>query len=333
MADPCFPGSDAPYQLSYFTSSVSAILTILITTGNFLIIFAIAKDPLKKLRNPFAFFLANAAASDLMVGVVAMPVSTVFHYMEAKRSINKTLVYILHLTYFVSASASLFSMAAMTIDRFYALKSLSSKRRKLTRRNCILISVLTWVLAIGLSVFYFILGYISLLMVLIHISLVTTFAITFITYVKIIRRMRQIKQAFKQSNPQHLVNGEATSNQQNATSKPDRHFLRERKVTKVFLSLLITFLCINIPAMAFLYFLEFCLSCPCDTRHVFRDLVLCLISTASATNPVICLLRLPVMRATVFTLLKCGRRLPLNDSSIQSGDQRRAMQLEGVPKI
>ena len=260
-----------------------------------------------------------------------MPVSTVFHYMEAKRSINRTLIYILHLTYFVSASASLFSIAAMTIDRYYALMSLSSKRRKLTRRNCILISVLTWVLAIGLSGFYFILGYISLLMVLIHISLVTTFAITFITYVKIIRRMRQIKQAL--SNQQHLVNSEATSNQQNATPKPDRHFLRERKVTKVFFSLLITFLCINIPAMAFLYFLEFCLSCPCDTRHVFRDLVLCLISTASATNPVICLLKLPVMRATVFTILKCGRRLPLNDSSTQSGDQRRAMQLEVVTKI
>ncbi|XP_065057861.1 octopamine receptor beta-2R-like [Rhopilema esculentum] len=317
MADPCFPGSDAPYQLAYFTSSVSAMLTILITTGNFLIIFAIAKDPLKKLRNPFAFFLANAAASDLMVGVVAMPVSTVFHYMEAKRSINRTLVYILHLTYFVSASASLFSMAAMTIDRYYALMSLSSKRRNLSRRKCIIISALIWITAVSFSGFYFLLGFVTLLLVYVNISLCTVFGMTLVTYLKVIRRMHHLTSTLQDPNGT-AVNSE--ERQDNMASPSKGNLNREQKVTTVFMSIMIAFISIYTPAMIFIYILQFCFACSCNTRHIFRDLAFLFVTFCSATNPLICLVRFRVIKKSAIILLKCWKRSAKTDGSLDGED-------------
>ena len=318
MPDPCFPGSQAPFQVSYFTSGVSAVLVIIITTGNALIILAVARDPKKKLRTPFAYFLVNGALSDLIVGVVAMPVSTHFHYMEAKKLIDKTSIYILHLTYFVSASASLFSMAAMCFDRYYALVSLSTYRRKFTMRRCVVISICIWILAGGFSGFYFLVGYVSLLLIYINVSLITSFGITLLTYLKIMRNMRGITKTVR-----HGMN---TTKKQ---SKEDRMMLRERKVTRVFMSILVTFMCIYAPALVLIYILQFWLSFSCDTRHIFRDLVFLLISAGSAANPIVCIVKLSTIKESIRAVIKCKKR---NVYTLSTSDANESQAKKNIPK-
>ena len=303
MPDPCFPGSIAPTQLSYFSSGISALLAIIITIGNALIICTVAKDPLKKLRNPFAFFLVNAAVSDFAVGVVAMPVSAVFHYKEAHREINRTFIYILHLTYFISATASLVSMAAMAIDRYFQLVSFTAvRRRELSLRNRILISSLIWILAFGFSGFYFLTGYVTLVLIYVHVSLVSSFGITLVTYVKVIRRMSHKRVARKESR------GVPTE-----VKLTERAAERERKITAVFMVILIAYICVYLPTALCIYILQFCMSCSCNVRHVFRDASFLLVSASSATNPVICLAKMPVIRKSLLAII--GRKEQASDTS------------------
>ena len=260
-----------------------------------------------------------------------MPVSTVFHYMEAKRSINRTLIYILHLTYFVSASASLSSMAAMTIDRYYTLMSLSSKRRKLTRRNCIIISALIWITAVSFSGLYFLLGFVTLLLVYVNISLFTVFGMTLVTYLKVIRRMHHLTSTLHHltSTLHHLTstlqdpNGTAVNSgerQDKMASSSKRNLNREQKVTTVFMSLMVAFISIYTPAMIFIYILQLCLECSCNTRHIFRDLAFLFVTFCSATNPLVCLVRFRVIRKSALILLKCWRRPAKTDCWLDGQD-------------
>ena len=294
MADTCFPAKiDAPVPLSYFSAIFSACLCIIITIGNISIILAVAKDPFRKLRNPFAFFLANAAVSDLTVGVIAMPVSSIVHFMEAKHQINKTGIYIMHLTYFISASASIASIGAMAIDRYFTLVSMTVKPRRLTRRNCIVIVFGTWLMAIGFSGFYFLAGFVTLVLIYVYCSLVISFGITLLTYFKVINRMRRTARSLKKRG------------QVSGLCKEDRAVLREKKVTNVFKTLLLTFIGIYLPIFVATNILQFCLSCHCTTRHVLRDMAFLLVSSASAVNPIVCLLKMSVIRKSLWAVIKC----------------------------
>ena len=192
MKDPCFPGTWPSVSVSQFTATMSAFLTVFITTGNVLIIGAIVKDPRRQLRTPFAYFLANLALSDLIVGVVAMPVSVMFHVMEVNRSINQFSVYVVHITFFISLAASLFSMAAMCLDRYWTLASLSKNERRFTRRRCIGISAAIWLLSIAFTSLYPLTGYIKLVTVYLNISFLCIFGITLLTYIKIMRTLKAI---------------------------------------------------------------------------------------------------------------------------------------------
>ena len=470
MADPCFPGTWAPVPLSYFTTVMSVILTIVITTGNFLIVVAIVKDPHKKLRKPFAYFLANLALSDVFVGIIAMPVSIVFHYLEANRRINITTIYIVHITYFLSLSASLFSMTAMCFDRYYVFVSLSTNRRQFKKSRCISISIGIWVLAAAFTGFYFLFGYVTLVVIYAHISFVCIFGITLLTYLKIMKNMKKVSRVInrrlgsssaatpsslssntrgrvssvsasesrscqlppikesqirneesletisEQLNPRqhwHRIfirrrkrhslaiersnetaessnksrttqskvirlspvqerlspnkerpsprngslesnnspskrrvsltvsswnplrgrsstlsgsEGDEHTNQERRTSKQERrglkqqrksiseqakktrHFVQERKITRVFLTMLATFLCTYFPALILVYILQFCLSCTCDFRHVLRDIVFVLVPSSSGLNPLICILKLPYIKEAVVAIFNFRRR-------------------------
>lgn len=481
MADPCFPGAWAPVPLSYFTTVMSVILTIVITTGNFLIVVAIVKDPHKKLRKPFAYFLANLALSDVFVGIIAMPVSIMFHYLEAQRRINMTTIYIVHITYFLSLSASLFSMTAMCFDRYYVFVSLSTNSRQFTKSRCILISIGIWVLAAAFTGFYFLFGYVTLLVIYAHISFVCIFGITLLTYLKIMKNLKKVSRVInrrlgpsgeatpenvssntrgrassvaasesrrnqstkeahirkrenletisEQQNPRqhwHRIfirrrkrhspavtrsnetaersndsrttqpkaklpspvmeglspnmerpsprngslgsnnspskrraslavsnwnplrgrsstlsgsEGDEQTNQERRISKEERrrlkqqrksiseqakktrHFAQERKITRVFLTMLSTFLCTYFPALILVYILQFCLSCSCDFRHILRDIVFVLVPSSSGLNPLICILKLPYIKEAVIAIFKFRRRTVYSFSNSNFNEQ------------
>ena len=166
----------APYEVALFTTVISAILCVLAVSGNLLVCLAIFKDPFGKLRSSFAYFLVNLACSDIIVGGVMLPVSVVCHSYELYGIIPKPLVYTMHLTYFVSATASILSLLALLTDRYFAVVSAIRHRLYFSWRRCALISCLIWLLSVCLSLMYLQIGFINYLMVYSHTAVFTALA-------------------------------------------------------------------------------------------------------------------------------------------------------------
>ncbi|KAK3745097.1 hypothetical protein QZH41_004391, partial [Actinostola sp. cb2023] len=135
----------APTALSFITASLSLVFFFVIVTGNLLIILAIVRDPYGALKKPFMALVGNLACADLIVGLVVTPLSFVLHIKEGLNiAIGMSSIRVIHLSYFISCTASLLSMTAITVDRHIAIAfpmyyKFTYLRRKLAIRSFVLI--------------------------------------------------------------------------------------------------------------------------------------------------------------------------------------------------
>ena len=137
-----------------FTCVVSAVLAIVAIIGNTSIVAAVIKDPLKKLHTPFNYFLVNLAVSDLIIGVITMPVSTYLHYTEYMDSLEIVVVKTLHMSYFISATSSLLSLIALSLDRLIAITYATKYRKYMRFRRCLLVSAVIWIISLSIPFIY-----------------------------------------------------------------------------------------------------------------------------------------------------------------------------------
>ena len=103
----CFPDVHAPSELSLFTAICMVFLTLVTVAGNASVVVTIAKDPLNKLHTPFNYFLLNLALSDLLLGFITMPVGVLFHIEEYNNILDLNVARTLHMSLFISGTASL----------------------------------------------------------------------------------------------------------------------------------------------------------------------------------------------------------------------------------
>ena len=319
----CFPDIWAPAALSCFTASISLILVFVIISGNLSIILAVFKDPLRKLRTPFSYFLVNLATSDLLVGCVTMPVSFVIHLQEPSGFLDIHFVRTIHLSYFISATASVLSLGALCLDRYLAITWPIKYRRSLRLSRCGLISLCIWIFSLTLPMIYIKVGYIVYLMVFSHISVLVTFCILLLSYRQVYKSLR--KQANEMKATQRTISS--------AAAKEDlRKVASEKKVTRAFLIILLLFICTYTPAIIMIYILHFCEQCNCTLRHVLRDLQFLIVTANSAMNPFVCAIRLRAFRQSILVLLRCrGRKVKYltkygkdkrGESSVSTSDEK-----------
>eukprot|EP00111_Clytia_hemisphaerica_P016680 TCONS_00049466-protein len=154
-----------PLILNIITCILSVGMSIFGTVGNSLIIWLVVKDPLKKLRTPFNYFLVNLAISDLIIAFVTMPISFYVHYQEIHHGfISPVWSEILAMSYFISAHVSLLSLLALSMDRYIAIVRPIKYRLYLSWSRCIKVSVVVWILSLTLPFAYFKIGYVPYLM-------------------------------------------------------------------------------------------------------------------------------------------------------------------------
>ena len=299
----CFPDVWAPKALSHFTAISSIVLCLIITFGNSLIILAVIVDPLKKLRNPFSYFLINLAVSDLLVGMVTMPLSYTVHMDEVQGYIPQYKVYLLHISYFISSMASVLSLGALSVDRFVAIRWPIAYRRRLSLPRCALLSLLIWVFSSLVSLVYLKVGYINHLMVFVHLSVVLTLVLLVVTYWEVYRVFRV--QSFEMRSFDNPADQANSDNNQAHRDSELRRLRTEKKVTRAFLYILGLFIACYVPAIVMIYVLQFCDKCDCELRHALRDLQFILVSANSAMNPFVCTIRLGVFRRSITALVTC----------------------------
>ena len=97
---------DIPGYISWSTVAISSMLCIITVPGNLLTCIAIIKDPYKELRTPFNYFVINLVAADLIVGCVTEPAFIIYHAKEAVKGQKLQMLWIFHLTYFTSLTAT-----------------------------------------------------------------------------------------------------------------------------------------------------------------------------------------------------------------------------------
>ena len=121
----------APSHLSFFTTTLSILFMILNIPGNLLVIIAVAKDPYKNLRTPFNYLMANLAIADLIVGTFTDTSSIYIHWNEGTGTkVEKEEVQVLHMSYFISCTASVLSLATLAVERYLAIRNPHNYRNR-----------------------------------------------------------------------------------------------------------------------------------------------------------------------------------------------------------
>ena len=118
-------------------------LILVAVIGNTLVLSSILKTP--SLRSPSTVFLSSLAVSDLVVGLVVQPV-----YI-ANELTNDSLYAIRNTTAFSACAVSLFTITAISVDRFLAIHYHMRYANLMTPNRALYTSVTLWFLSFLLS--------------------------------------------------------------------------------------------------------------------------------------------------------------------------------------
>ena len=294
---PCINVPIAPEYLSFTATALSVVICFVTVTGNMMVVLAIFIDPNKELKTPFNYFVANSAICDLLVGIVVDPLSIIYHYFEgSERRFPADLSYI-YFPYFISCTASVLSLAALTVDRYWAITSPLSYRLKLNPKRAGLVAAGIWAFAVMFSFVYLSIGFITYIFVFAHTAILATFLIMLFTYLKIVRALKH-----------QILQWEMTESG-SADSQAKRQAIKwEQKVSKTCLIMLAVFLASYLPSCVLIYFINLCSSCSCGFIHVARDVHFMLILANSAVNPFLYAWRFENIRKAIVKFLPCCTR-------------------------
>ena len=178
VANSC-EGVPAPTALSFITASLSLILAIVTVPGNFLVCLAVLKDPYKRLKSPFTFFVVSLAVSDLIVGMVTEPISVWLHFREGF-SLKINYNWLVHMSYFISCTASVLNLAALTEDRFTAITYPLQYRARFGTKRAAGIVALIWFVSCSLPFVYLETGYLLYAFVFANTAIGLTFVVSWL---------------------------------------------------------------------------------------------------------------------------------------------------------
>lgn len=301
----------APTFLSFFTTSFSILFLILNIPGNLLVILAVATDPFKNLRTPFNFLMANLAFADLIVGTVTDPISVYIHWKEGTNAkLTLAEVRAIHMSYFISCTASVLSLATLAVERYLAIRNPHTYRNKFTTKRVLLTIGCIWLISLTLPFIYYEVGYITYAFIFANTAIVLAIAITCFTYSLMLRKFKQKSRGTKDTTI--LENKQATGHQEESATASsavrDSAAQWEQKITKMFFVVMIALLCCYGPSTIFIYTMSFCESCSCNQLHWFRDLQFLFVILNSSVNFYCYALRSPRFRNAFAHILRIKRR-------------------------
>ena len=268
----------APSYLPLLTIFITVAFCLVITVGNLSIIIAVVVNPLKKLRSPFNYFITNLALADLIVGIISMPIAIYIHVLEYLKKISDvlTLRKFFIIILFTSLTASLLCLITLTIDRNIAITFPLKYRNNLTWKKRWTASFIIWTVSFSLSFTYFKVGYIDFLMIYNNTAVVIAAITLVITYIRVYKFLRAQSQRMKELT--------RTSSDEAKMQEAKRTY-QQKRVTRIFLWILLLFLASYIPGTIVVYILQFCKKCNCEFIHVMRDISFYLITVNSCMNP------------------------------------------------
>lgn len=311
---PCL-NSTAPAVLPFITGGVSAILSLVTVPGNLIVVLAVFIDPHKDLRSPFMYLVANLAMADLLVGLVTEPVSAFYHIKNALGVIDyERLSTAVHMPFFISCTASVLSLAALTVDRYMAITSPFRYRATLSPMRAVFACVIVWTLSLSFPFAYLYLGFFHYAFLFANTAVVLTFLVLLFAYIRIYKIFRRQVREWDSLHD---------STEDNRVKKLKMRW--EQKITKTLLIMLVLFISCYLPACALIYIINLCNTCHCDLVLWSRDIQFLLILANSSMNPFVYSWRLNNCRRAFLWIVTCGRKgKKPRKFSVEMGTIRRA---------
>lgn len=136
-----------PSELLWFATVCCIVFTILGTIGNFISILALVRSP--RLRNATTAFIVNLCASDLLFCSFSIPLTAVT-YIDRKWNGSDQLCKVFALIRFTNGIASIFTVVAITINRYVLIVYPNIYPFLYTKRKTALMIFFLWFLPLFL---------------------------------------------------------------------------------------------------------------------------------------------------------------------------------------
>ena len=209
-------GIEAPADLSYMSATISIILILTNIPGNVLIILAVVFDPNKNLRAPFTWLVVNLATADLIVGCITQPIFSYYHFTEGLKMHRFTEESgASHMTFFISCTASIFSLTSLAVERYLAVRKPNTYRNNVTNRRIVSTVVIIWVISLSLPQIYLHVGFTTYSFIFANTSIVVAVSIICITHALARRKFNEVRPKGVRTviSHVHLPSDEAVMNQ------------------------------------------------------------------------------------------------------------------------
>ena len=139
-------GLDNVKLLSGISAVLSIVMTPIIVFGNVLVLLAVWKDPLKKLRSsPSNFILTSMAIADLLVGLAVCPITAYWGwviYIKDESPFDLSVIFAINV---FSVNVSFGHMFLLTVDRLFAVVTPLHYRVKLTKKRVLFANSVCWI--------------------------------------------------------------------------------------------------------------------------------------------------------------------------------------------
>lgn len=193
-----------PHNTVVVNCLLNAPLIVIAIIGNTLVLAAILRTP--SLRSPSIILLCSLALSDLLVGLVVQPV-----YLAYLQTENDSLYKSLTVMAFSACGVSLYTITAISVDRFLALHYHMRYPNLMTTHRAMKISAILWSICFLLSLFS--LWNMSFYFTSVAVNIVICILISTVSYIRIFRIVRQHqlqihsqKQALESLNAENIQN-------------------------------------------------------------------------------------------------------------------------------
>lgn len=193
-----------PHNTVVVNCLLNAPLIVIAIIGNTLVLAAILRTP--SLRSPSIILLCSLALSDLLVGLVVQPVY--FAYLQTE---NDSLYQPLTVMAFSACGVSLYTITAISVDRFLALHYHMRYPNLMTTHRAMKISAILWSICFLLSLFS--LWNMRFYFTSVAVNIVICILISTVSYIRIFRIVRQHqlqihsqKQALESLNAENIQN-------------------------------------------------------------------------------------------------------------------------------
>lgn len=146
---PAHPYRDLSTSYEHAFVSLCVLIAVIALIGNSILFYVIVSK--KNLRTPTNLFLLSLVVADTLTAVLLIPIYVERFMNHGLTQSNQTVCLLRKYLFILTSSASLMSLAAVSLDRMFAISYPFSYARKVNRKNTSVVILVMWIWVIAFN--------------------------------------------------------------------------------------------------------------------------------------------------------------------------------------